>query len=166
MRTICDWLTTLFRALTRRPAAVRRSLAPVVGYTLSGRPVPMIAGGATNRVEAQAERTTVAVADAMLHAGASVASGAPVCWGQMPGVALVDEDTTNNECTIQLDGVFSLAVKGEDAAGNAAIAAGAIIYMDTDGELNIDATNGRRFGYARAAVSSGATTTIEVQVGY
>lgn len=96
------------------------------------------------------------------------ASGDPVLFGKVPGVALTAE-RTDGTTTIALDGVFTLSVKGEGAAAAAtAIAAGDIIYYDIGQTppLNVDGTAGIRFGYARAAVASGATTTIEVEVGY
>ncbi len=94
-------------------------------------------------------------------------SGDPVIYGQIPGVALIDE-TADGLTTIALDGVFLLSVKGETTS-NAAIAAGAIVYYDsaaTPHKLNADNTNGVRFGYALDAVDSGATATIRVLVGY
>ncbi|MEV2239518.1 DUF2190 family protein [Micromonospora sp. NPDC049891] len=94
-------------------------------------------------------------------------SGDPVICGQIPGVALTTEDS-NGVTTVALDGVFELSVKGETTT-DAAIAVGAIVYYDsaaTPHKINADATNGVRFGYALAAVSSGATTTIPVRVGY
>lgn len=95
------------------------------------------------------------------------ASGDPVLCGQIPGVALVDEDT-NGVTTVALDGTFDLSVKGETTV-DAAVAVGDILYYDsaaTPHKLNKDATNGVRFGYALTAVASGATTTIPVRVGY
>lgn len=100
-------------------------------------------------------------------APATPASGDPVLFGQLPGVALITEET-DGVTTVALDGVFNLPVKGEGSAGNAAIAAGDVIYYEAGQTppLNKDATNGVRFGYAGAAVASGATTTIPVEVGY
>lgn len=93
-------------------------------------------------------------------------SGDPVLFGQVPGVALTAEDS-NGVTTVALNGVFDLSVKGETTT-DAAIAAGDILYYDTAAtpKINKDNTNGVRFGYAMAAVSSGATTTIPVRVGY
>ncbi len=99
--------------------------------------------------------------------GGRAESGEPVLVGSLPGVALKDAtDTVSNggECTIKFNGVASLPVKGETTT-NAAVAAGDILYYD-GGVINKDATNGVRFGYALAAVSSGATTTIPVKIGY
>ncbi len=94
-------------------------------------------------------------------------SGDPILFGQVPGVALTAEDS-NGVTTVALDGVFDLSVKGENAGGNNAVAVGDILYYEAGQTppINKDATNGIRFGYAMAAVSSGATTTIPVRVGY
>lgn len=88
-------------------------------------------------------------------------------FGEIPGVALTDEGdggNADNHATVALNPkwVFEFAVKGEDGAGNAALAVGARIAVDTDGELNGDVTNGDFFGWALEAVASGATTTIRV----
>lgn len=94
-------------------------------------------------------------------------SGDPVVCGQIPGVALTAEDS-NGLTTVALDGVFDLVVKGETTT-DAAIAVGDVLYYDaaaTPHKINKDATNGVRFGYAHAAVASGATSTIPVEVGY
>lgn len=121
---------------------------------------------ATNRKQATGDRIT-ATASECTGPNDPIESGDPVVWGQIPGVALIDEDTTNDEVEIQRDGVFELSVKGEDDAGaNEAVAAGDLIFMDTDGELNKDEVNGVRFGYALAAVTSGQTTAINVAIGY
>ncbi len=95
------------------------------------------------------------------------ASGDPVLCGQIPGVALENEDA-NGATTVALDGAFRLSVKGENAAGNSAVAVGDILYYEAGQTppVNKDATNGVRFGYALAAVSSGATATIAVEIGY
>ncbi len=94
-------------------------------------------------------------------------SGDPVINGQCPGVALTTEDAAGNT-TVALDGDFNLSVKGIDSAGNSAVADGDIIYYQTGDtpKLSKKATGGVRFGYARAAVTSAATATIRVQVGF
>lgn len=94
-------------------------------------------------------------------------SGDPVLCGQIPGVALVHEDS-NGVTTVALDGVFELSVKGETTT-DAAVNIGDILYYDsaaTPHKLNKDSSNGVRFGYAHAAVGSGVTATIPVEVGY
>jgi len=59
---------------------------------------------------------------------------------------------------------YNLTVKGEDVAGDAAIAKFDTIYIDSDGELNADAVNGKPFGIAYAAVGSGTSTIIPVKI--
>jgi predicted RecA/RadA family phage recombinase len=94
-------------------------------------------------------------------------SGDPVLCGQIPGVALTDEDDAG-VTTVQTDGVFDLSVKAENNAGNVAVAAGDILYYDTAAtvKVNKDNTNGVRFGYALEAITSGSTDTIQVKIGY
>lgn len=114
---------------------------------------------ATNRKFAAGDALSV-----VATAPATPSSGDPILVGQLPGVALTDE-RADGTVSAQFNGVFELPVKGADGAGNAAIAAGDIVYYD-GGEINADDTNGVRFGYALEAVLSGATTTIDVKVGY
>ncbi|MTI82590.1 MAG: DUF2190 family protein [Firmicutes bacterium] len=96
---------------------------------------------------------------------ADTVSGDPVVFGDIPGVAEIDRDSAG-KATIDTSGVYSLAVKGKDAAdANAAVSAGDIVYYD-GGDINLDDTNGTRFGYALEAVTSGATATIKVKIGY
>jgi len=95
-------------------------------------------------------------------------SGDPVLIGQIPAVAVTDE-RTDGTTSVDTEGVWLLAVEGKDAANaNIAVAAGDILYYDTANtvKLNKDGTNGVRFGYALAAVTSGATATIRVKLGY
>lgn len=97
---------------------------------------------------------------------ASVTSGDPVVVGQLPAVALIDTNAAG-DVTIKTDGVFALSVKGVDGSGNKAVAVGDILYY-VDGDtpkLSVKNT-GVRFGYALGAVTSGATKTINVKIGY
>jgi len=97
-----------------------------------------------------------------------VKSGDPGCIGSIPFVALTDEDA-NGKASCQTDGVFNLAVLGHDGTAGAAIAAGDIVVWDNTGgtlEKTPGSANSVRFGYALDAVSSGATTTIRVKLGY
>lgn len=104
-----------------------------------------------------------------LPTGTTITSGDPCCVGKLPAVALTDADDTvgnGGRCTLKFNGVIEHIVEGKDGAGNAAIAAGDIVYLDA-GKLNVDATNGVRYGYALEAVASGSTTTsIRVKIGY
>lgn len=98
-------------------------------------------------------------------------SGDPVIFGERPGVCLDDaSDTIANSgtATIQFDGVFELDVVGtsDDGTTDAAVTAGDIVYLDdSNNQLSVN-TSGTRFGYALEDVASGATTTIQVAVGY
>jgi predicted RecA/RadA family phage recombinase len=117
---------------------------------------------ATNEVYGAHANLNVACTDP-----ATPASGDPVLFGQIPGVALTDEDADGN--TVIADaGVFELSVKGIDNAGNAAITAGDKVYYDTatTPKLSADDTGTVFFGYALEDVGSGATATIKVKVGY
>lgn len=114
---------------------------------------------AINEVLDRADTLYVAVPSGKL-------SGDPVVSGQIPGVALIDRDAAG-KVTMTRVGSYNLSVKGIDGGGNSAVAIGDIIYYteaDTP-KLSKKAT-GVRFGYANAAVTSGATATIEVVLGY
>ncbi|MFI7691779.1 capsid cement protein [Nonomuraea sp. NPDC049655] len=105
--------------------------------------------------------------DVVCSEPATPSSGDPVLVGQLPGVALTDENA-DGTTTVKFNGVYDFPVKGETTT-NAAIAVGDILYYDaaaTPHKLNKDNTNGVRFGYALEAVSSGATNTIRVKIGY
>ena len=95
-------------------------------------------------------------------------SGDPVLVGQIPGVALTDE-RTDGTTSVDTQGIFDLAVEGKDAANaNTTVSVGDVVYYDSANtiKLNRDNTNGVRFGYALAALASGASGTIRVKVGY
>jgi predicted RecA/RadA family phage recombinase len=86
---------------------------------------------------------------------ATPASGDPVRYGKLTGVALTAEGAGGNAST-----ETSVFV----GAGNSAVAAGDKLYYDDAGTpvINKDVTNGVFFGIALGAVTSGATATIEV----
>lgn len=104
-----------------------------------------------------------------LPTGTTIQSGDYCCVGKLPAVALTKADDTvgnGGRCTCKFNGVAEFIVEGKDASGNLAIAPGDIVYLDA-GKLNVDATNGVRYGYALDAVQSGNTTTrIRVKIGY
>lgn len=114
---------------------------------------------ATNQNYAEGDELLVPVASGTL-------SGAPVVVGQMPGIALTDRDANGN-ASVDFDGVYTVSVKGIDGSGNKAIAYGDILYYTTADTppVSVKAT-GVRFGYAMAAVTSGATASIAVRIGY
>lgn len=96
------------------------------------------------------------------------ASGDPVLYGQRPGVAMTAE-RADGTTSVTFKGVHRLSVRGETNAGaGSAVVEGDILYYDAAMGapfLNKD-TTGVRFGYAKGAVNSAATATIEVIVGY
>lgn len=99
-------------------------------------------------------------------------SGDPVCVGQMPGVALIDRDTAG-KATITRIGAHNLSVAGIDSSGgsgadaNVAVAVGDILYFDVTKTPKISKrAGGIRYGYADEAITSGATATIRVILGY
>lgn len=93
-------------------------------------------------------------------------SGDPTVIGQIPGVAQTDRDSDGN-ATLDTAGTYNLSVKGIDGGGNVAVAPGDILYhTQADTPKVSKKATGVRFGYALAAVVSGATTTIEVKIGY
>lgn len=92
-------------------------------------------------------------------------SGDPFRFGFRVGVALTDLDTATGNVAGDFGGVYALSVKGVNAGGNHAIAAGDPVYW-TDGDtppISAKAT-GYFVGQALAAVGSGATTTINVAI--
>jgi len=116
---------------------------------------------ATNEVYEHGRRLAVACTDP-----ATPASGDPCRVGQITGVALVAEGS-DGITTMTTEGVYLLSVKGVNAGGNVAIAAGDVVfYVDADTPKLSAKIAGVRFGYALAAVGSGLTATIPVRVGY
>lgn len=98
---------------------------------------------------------------------ATPATGDPVRFGELTGVALTDEGEGGNaatETTVYFgDCVAEVSVKGVDGSGNSAVAAGdSIYYVDADTPPLSKKTAGYFFGVALEAVSSGATATIKV----
>lgn len=99
-----------------------------------------------------------------LTVGAGVKSGDPVVVGQIAGVALIDADS-NNQATVDTQGVYSLPVKAVDGAGDSAVAVGdAIYYVDTDTPKLSKKNSGVLFGYALEIIPAGQTATIKVKL--
>lgn len=92
------------------------------------------------------------------------ASGDPVRYGEMTGVALVTEDADGyTQVDFTPGRGWDLSVKGVDGSGNAVVAVGdKIYYVDGDTPKLSKKATGRFFGFANGAVLSGATSTIEV----
>lgn len=91
--------------------------------------------------------------------------GDPGLVGDRPCVLLTDQDE-DGFATVKFNGSYRLSVKGENGAGNAAIALNGPVYYDTAStpKINGDVTNGVRYGTAVEAVSSGATSVIVVDL--
>lgn len=98
---------------------------------------------------------------------ASPVSGDPVLYGAQPGVALTNKDPNDNKTSVQFCGVATFSVKGYNGSANTAIAEGDVVYYKAGSTpvLTVD-SSGVRFGVAMGAVTSGATTTIPVRIGY
>lgn len=122
---------------------------------------------ATNRIFAPTNTLTVPAA-ACTGPNDPIQSGDALIFGvgTVPCVALVDEDD-DGKVTVEFGQhfvVYDIPVVGADGAGNAAVAAGDLVYFDVD-EINADDANGSVYGTALEPVASGATTTIRVAVG-
>lgn len=96
---------------------------------------------------------------------ASPAAGAPCMVGQIPGVATGTRHS-DGRYVISRRGIYSLSVKGENNAGNSAVAVGDNIYFEAaqTPPLNKDNVAGILFGRALGTVTAGATATILVEV--
>lgn len=119
---------------------------------------------ATNEVYKEARQIPLTV-------GASVAARSPVVVGQIAGIALTATASTGTQiATVQVEGVVNLSVKGiTTGGGNGAVAQGDILYYVPAQTPKIskysDGAGAVRYGYALAAVNSGATATIPVLLG-
>lgn len=86
------------------------------------------------------------------------ASGDPVRYGDLVGVALLAEDAAGLT-TVAFDGTWLLSVKGVNGAGNSAVAVGdALYYVDADTPVLSKKKTGYLAGNAAEAVVSGGTT--------
>lgn len=95
------------------------------------------------------------------------ASGDPVRFGQLTGVAMLDEGGGGNPSGYtSVDfgpTVYDLSVKAVDGSGNSAVAAGdAIFYVDGDTPKLSKKSSGYFFGFALEAIDAGETDTIQV----
>lgn len=98
---------------------------------------------------------------------ATPASGDPVRYGQMTGIAITDEGDGGNSATETSVNfgpyVADLSVKGVDGSGNSAVAAGdALWYVDADTPKLSKKATGYFYGFAMETVGSGLTATIQV----
>jgi len=114
---------------------------------------------ATNQVYDEGDNLSVVCSDP-----ATPASGDPVRFGDLCGVALTAE-RGDGTTSVAFEGAFNVSVKGIDAGGNSAVAAGdTIYYTDADTPKLSKKNTGKKFGTALAAVTSGATATITVRL--
>lgn len=114
---------------------------------------------ATNIVFEQGDQLSLVVSHP-----ATPASGDPVRYGDICGIALTDE-RADGTTSVQFDGVADVSVKGVNGSGNSAVAAGdSIFYVDADTPVLSKKATGKLFGYALEAVSSGGTDTIRVKL--
>jgi hypothetical protein len=97
-----------------------------------------------------------------LTVGAGAKSGDVVAISDLVVDCITDADSSN-KATAMFPAAYAteVAVTGKDASANAAVAIGDNVYKD-GAEINKDATNGKFYGSALAAVVAGATTTILV----
>jgi predicted RecA/RadA family phage recombinase len=117
---------------------------------------------ATNQVYEVGDQLSV-----VCTAPATPSSGDPVLLGQLAGVALTDE-ATDGTTSVAFKGVFDVSVQAVNNTTGSAVAAGDVVYYDAAAtpKINKDNVAGVRFGIALEAVTSGATATIQVRVGY
>lgn len=92
------------------------------------------------------------------------ASGDPVRFGEMTGVALAAEAADGETSVDFMPGnIWDLSVKGVDGSGNSAVAVGdKIYYVDADTPKLSKKATGRFFGFAMEAIATGETDTIQV----
>lgn len=111
---------------------------------------------ATNRELEDGDQFTIDVSSAT-GPNDPVESGDPLLIGDLPAVALTDED--DDEATVQCNGVFRLEVDPSSGMNP-----GAEVFIQSDGSLDDDNT-GDHFGYTLDDVSS-AGDTVRVKVGH
>jgi hypothetical protein len=98
------------------------------------------------------------------HADGFADEDDPVLCGQIVGVCRTDAAATTDKCVVDTEGIYHLSVVGAKATGNAAIAIGDPLYIDAATAGLSGDNRDRFFGFALAAVDSGATTVIPVAV--
>jgi len=106
-----------------------------------------------------------------LTVGASKTARSPIVVGQIAGCLLTSTGSSGTQvATVATEGVYNISVKGiTTGGGNGAVAQGDILYYVPGATPPVskhsDGSNAVRYGYALAAVQSGATTTIPVLLG-
>lgn len=112
---------------------------------------------AKNMVHRDAQQLSVTCSDPT-----TPASGDPVRCGERCGVALTAE-RADGTTSVQFHGGFTLSVKAIDGSGSSAVVQGdKLYYVDADTPKISKKATGHFFGYAAAAVTGGATASIEV----
>lgn len=102
--------------------------------------------------------------------GATVVSGDLVEFVDLHGVALTSYASADGKADVKFPFMFvaDLSVHAANNSGNVAVSIGDKLYYDaaeTPDEINKDSTNGKAFGYALEAITSGETDTILVGIG-
>lgn len=94
----------------------------------------------------------------------SPASGDPVRYGQVCGVALTAKNTTDNVTVFDIGpSIYRISVKAVDGGGNSAVAEGdKLYYVDNDTPPVSKKTTGVFFGIAHGSITAGQTATIPV----
>lgn len=92
------------------------------------------------------------------------ASGDPVRYGRITGVALAAKDTTTNLTPVDFGNrTWDVSVKAVDDTGNNAVAVGdRLYYVDADTPKISKKASGTFFGIALEAITAGSTDTINV----
>lgn len=117
---------------------------------------------ATNKILTNPTTLSVAASDPT-----TPASGDPIRFGVLTGVAVQDEGEGGNvsgEVTMDFSGsAWDLSVKAVDGSGNSAIAKGdALFYVDADTPKLSKKSTGYFYGFALEAIAEGETATIQV----
>lgn len=96
-------------------------------------------------------------------AGGLVKAGDPGVLGDLPFVALTDEDA-DGMATVKTNGRADLFVDAEAAAVNP----GDRLYFDAAdaNKINNSSSGNKPYGYALGSVGNGATGTINCKIGY
>jgi len=93
-----------------------------------------------------------------------VVKGDPVLVGDIiVGVALNSASAATDHITIDTEGIWALTVRGQNDAGNVAVAEGDQIYINRTTCIlskHMNKSTHRRFGYAMSPANSGTTTTV------
>ena len=117
---------------------------------------------AKNRIRKDGYHLSIAASDPAIPA-----SGGPIRYGSLTGVALTDEAEDGNPANyVSGDfgpSVWDLSVKAVNDSGNSAVSVGdPLFYVDADTPKISKKATGYFFGFALEAITSGSTDTINV----